>query len=78
MKLADFGLAIEVQGDQQAWFGEKAQTDVSHFFPPFFQDIFIFLQRLVGYSAFPSEENKNVCAYSSLCLANADDKNKLA
>lgn len=22
MKLADFGLAIEVQGDQQAWFGE--------------------------------------------------------
>ena len=21
MKLADFGLAIEVQGDQQAWFG---------------------------------------------------------
>lgn len=23
MKLADFGLAIEVQGDQQAWFGES-------------------------------------------------------
>ena len=23
VKLADFGLAIEVQGDQQAWFGEK-------------------------------------------------------
>lgn len=23
MKLADFGLAIEVQGDQQAWFGKK-------------------------------------------------------
>lgn len=22
VKLADFGLAIEVQGDQQAWFGE--------------------------------------------------------
>lgn len=22
MKLADFGLAIEVEGDQQAWFGE--------------------------------------------------------
>ncbi|XP_062331317.1 calcium/calmodulin-dependent protein kinase (CaM kinase) II gamma 1 [Osmerus eperlanus] len=24
VKLADFGLAIEVQGDQQAWFGERA------------------------------------------------------
>lgn len=23
VKLADFGLAIEVQGDQQAWFGER-------------------------------------------------------
>lgn len=23
VKLADFGLAIEVQGDQQAWFGES-------------------------------------------------------
>lgn len=22
MKLADFGLAIEVEGEQQAWFGE--------------------------------------------------------
>lgn len=22
VKLADFGLAIEVEGDQQAWFGE--------------------------------------------------------
>lgn len=29
VKLADFGLAIEVQGDQQAWFGKKAQT-VTH------------------------------------------------
>lgn len=26
VKLADFGLAIEVQGDQQAWFGKKAHT----------------------------------------------------
>lgn len=26
VKLADFGLAIEVQGDQQAWFGKKTQT----------------------------------------------------
>ena len=25
MKLADFGLAIEVEGDQQAWFGESPQ-----------------------------------------------------
>ena len=25
VKLADFGLAIEVQGDQQAWFGESMQ-----------------------------------------------------
>ena len=24
VKLADFGLAIEVQGDQQAWFGKTA------------------------------------------------------
>lgn len=24
VKLADFGLAIEVQGDQQAWFGEPS------------------------------------------------------
>jgi len=23
VKLADFGLAIEVQGDQQAWFGKQ-------------------------------------------------------
>lgn len=23
VKLADFGLAIEVQGEQQAWFGEN-------------------------------------------------------
>lgn len=23
VKLADFGLAIEVQGDQQAWFGKR-------------------------------------------------------
>lgn len=23
VKLADFGLAIEVEGDQQAWFGEN-------------------------------------------------------
>ena len=23
VKLADFGLAIEVQGDQQAWFGKS-------------------------------------------------------
>lgn len=23
VKLADFGLAIEVEGDQQAWFGKK-------------------------------------------------------
>lgn len=28
VKLADFGLAIEVQGDQQAWFGEsQVQAD---------------------------------------------------
>ncbi|NXT41824.1 KCC2B kinase, partial [Pelecanoides urinatrix] len=26
VKLADFGLAIEVQGDQQAWFGLEAAT----------------------------------------------------
>ena len=26
MKLADFGLAIEVQGDQQAWFGKHLLT----------------------------------------------------
>lgn len=25
MKLADFGLAIEVEGEQQAWFGEWGQ-----------------------------------------------------
>lgn len=29
VKLADFGLAIEVQGDQQAWFGKETQT-VTH------------------------------------------------
>ena len=27
VKLADFGLAIEVQGDQQAWFGESLVVD---------------------------------------------------
>lgn len=35
VKLADFGLAIEVQGDQQAWFGEyisiKYITDNMYF-----------------------------------------------
>lgn len=31
VKLADFGLAIEVQGDQQAWFGKKTHTQtVTH------------------------------------------------
>lgn len=30
MKLADFGLAIEVQGDQQAWFGECCCPPVPH------------------------------------------------
>lgn len=29
VKLADFGLAIEVQGDQQAWFGEY--TNISNY-----------------------------------------------
>lgn len=29
MKLADFGLAIEVEGDQQAWFG-KDLTDTNN------------------------------------------------
>ncbi|MEQ2183341.1 Calcium/calmodulin-dependent protein kinase type II subunit beta, partial [Goodea atripinnis] len=28
VKLADFGLAIEVEGDQQAWFGETVLTVV--------------------------------------------------
>lgn len=28
MKLADFGLAIEVEGEQQAWFGEIVPTVV--------------------------------------------------
>ena len=29
VKLADFGLAIEVQGDQQAWFGKKSSLSLS-------------------------------------------------
>ena len=29
VKLADFGLAIEVQGDQQAWFGRSKKSKVS-------------------------------------------------
>ncbi len=28
VKLADFGLAIEVQGDQQAWFGELVEYNL--------------------------------------------------
>lgn len=28
VKLADFGLAIEVQGDQQAWFGESTPLSI--------------------------------------------------
>ena len=28
VKLADFGLAIEVQGDQQAWFGEFVEYNI--------------------------------------------------
>ena len=27
VKLADFGLAIEVQGDQQAWFGKSSGSN---------------------------------------------------
>ena len=30
VKLADFGLAIEVQGDQQAWFG-KSTNELSQY-----------------------------------------------
>jgi hypothetical protein len=30
VKLADFGLAIEVQEDQQAWFGELQQLTVKY------------------------------------------------
>lgn len=30
VKLADFGLAIEVQGEQQAWFGEQRAGAPSH------------------------------------------------
>lgn len=33
VKLADFGLAIEVQGDQQAWFGKSHLTIVVADFP---------------------------------------------
>ena len=29
VKLADFGLAIEVQGDQQAWFGRISESGIS-------------------------------------------------
>jgi calcium/calmodulin-dependent protein kinase (CaM kinase) II len=29
VKLADFGLAIEVQGEQQAWFGELSNLSAS-------------------------------------------------
>lgn len=28
VKLADFGLAIEVQGEQQAWFGKTQDQEV--------------------------------------------------
>lgn len=31
VKLADFGLAIEVQGDQQAWFGKKLDATIIKF-----------------------------------------------
>lgn len=30
VKLADFGLAIEVQGDQQAWFGKGNTNSDAH------------------------------------------------
>lgn len=30
VKLADFGLAIEVQGDQQAWFGKLQLPYIQH------------------------------------------------
>lgn len=32
VKLADFGLAIEVQGDQQAWFGMQLHCSVIFFY----------------------------------------------
>ena len=33
VKLADFGLAIEVQGEQQAWFGKWQLSSFSSFVP---------------------------------------------
>ena len=30
VKLADFGLAIEVQGDQQAWFGKSISKHATY------------------------------------------------
>ena len=33
VKLADFGLAIEVQGDQQAWFGEYVGENLQYELP---------------------------------------------
>jgi hypothetical protein len=34
VKLADFGLAIEVQGEQQAWFGQYLLLSCVLFFSP--------------------------------------------
>lgn len=56
VKLADFGLAIEVQGDQQAWFGENLQHSASldlFFFSLFLLIIFaaswVFLSTFCGF-----------------------------
>lgn len=32
VKLADFGLAIEVEGEQQAWFGETSQILILQYY----------------------------------------------
>lgn len=45
VKLADFGLAIEVQGDQQAWFGKMSHLcEQFVLFPPYLHSAALMLE----------------------------------
>lgn len=48
VKLADFGLAIEVQGDQQAWFGLLVHLDI--FLQKFYVKILMESQWICGHA----------------------------
>uniref|UniRef100_A0A8C8DX37 calcium/calmodulin-dependent protein kinase n=1 Tax=Oryzias sinensis TaxID=183150 RepID=A0A8C8DX37_9TELE len=55
VKLADFGLAIEVQGDQQAWFGERIKNIYGKLLVIHADGVILYIL-LVGYPPFWDED----------------------